>query len=212
MKRENIFKTIYAVERNGRVFFFHWKYRFDPLTMTAAATVAGTGMSVIGQINQGKQKQQIANANAKVDMMNAQYARDNAIEQAKIQAERGRRLIASQKAGYASSGIKINTGVPLLVEAQTNADIAKDIGFTLEQGEQAYNLNMSSAAINKQVGENARKNSLWGAAATGLQGLGSIAMMGYQGGMWGNGGGKMKFSGANKAKANALALDWMNTN
>lgn len=221
-KQFNPFRDIQLVERNGRIFILHWRYRYDPVTMTivaASAMAAGTGISMYGQIQQGKQAEQIANANATVEETNAQYAKQNAIEQAKIQAERGRRLVASQQAGYAAGGVKMNVGAPLVVEAQTQADLAKDVGFTLNQGEQAFNLGMSQAAITRQVGANAKNNSYWNAAATGLKGFGSIAMMGVQGGLFKGGAAptsKVVAGGGNTAGQNWSAIksganNWMNT-
>lgn len=179
----NIFKDVQTIERNGRAYKLHWKYRFDPATLALVTTVgvaAGTGMKVYGHIKEGQQAEDVGKTQADVYRMNADYAKRNAIEQAKIEAERGRRVVAAQKAGFAASGVKSNIGVPLLVEAQTRADIAKDMTFTINRGEQEYSLYRSQADISEKVGKNAKRNSYWSAAASGLQGFGSLAYMGYE--------------------------------
>lgn len=149
---------------------------------SVAAMAAGTGMGVMGKIQEGKDAEKIGNYNAKVDAMNADYARENATETAKIQAEKGRRLMASQTANFAASGVKINEGAPLVIAAQTQADLTKDIGFTLNQGEQQYSNYMSQSALDKTTGKMKKKQSYWDAGETGLSGFGNLAYMGYKGG------------------------------
>jgi len=144
----------------------------------------GVGMQVMGTLQAGKETQEIANARASVDMLNAKYARANAAEQAKIQGEKGQRFMATQKADFAAAGIKVNEGVPLVVAAQTNEDIHKDIGFTLMQGEQQYNLLRSSAGMERAIGAMEKRQSVWNAISTGIGGFGSMAYMGYQAGMF----------------------------
>lgn len=148
------------------------------------AMAAGTGMSIYGQIQQGKQAQDIANANAKIQMKAAADAKIVADEKARIMAERGRALIERQKSLFAASNVKMNVGAPLVIEAQTQADIAKDIGYTLMQGGQEQSYLQSQAAISRQMGKNAKTQSIWGATATGLSGFGTLAYMGYQGGLF----------------------------
>jgi hypothetical protein len=166
-----------------------FSYRFDPTFGIAtytimAAMAAGTTMSMVSQIQAGKQAQDIANANAKIQLQQAEAAKKAADEKARIQAERGRQLIERQKSLYAASNVKMNIGAPLVVEAQTQADLAKDIGYTLEQGRNEQSYLQSSAAISKQEGKNIRQQSIWNATATGLSGFGSLAYMGYKGGMF----------------------------
>jgi hypothetical protein len=143
---------------------------------------AGTVMSVGGQLSQGSEEQAIANQRAQVDIINARYAKENALESAKITSEQGKKLIETQKAGFAASGVRMNVGAPLVVEAQTTADIYKDIGFTLQRGEQAYKMGISEAGMEKAQGRVAKQQSIWGATGSGLSGAGSIAYLGYKAG------------------------------
>jgi hypothetical protein len=177
------------------------------LPLAIGGMAVGTTMSISGQLaagkeaeKEGKRAQQIANANALVDlenaklaMQNAQYAREQAVAKTGIVSEEGIKLKAKQKGIFAAGNVKINVGAPVVVEAQTNADIAADMGYILEEGRQQTALYEREADIYKyQVGIErmtgevlrkrgiaARKQSKWAALATGLQGFGSLAMMGY---------------------------------
>ena len=145
---------------------------------------AGLGMQMGGELAQGRDTQAIANQRASVDILNAKYVKENAVEQAGIQAEEGQKLIARQKVSYAASGVMMNVGAPLVVEAQTRADIYRDIGFTLQRGEQQSKLLLSEAEIEKAQGKIARRNSIWDTVSTGIGGLGSMAYLGYKGGLF----------------------------
>ena len=51
----SVFNTIYEVERSGKVFRLHWKNRYDPVTLLVLGAV-GTGISVAGTLQQGRQQ------------------------------------------------------------------------------------------------------------------------------------------------------------
>ena len=76
----------------------------------------------------------IARQRAELDEANAKAIRRTSVERALILQEQRDRLLASQTSAFISGGIRTNVGVPLLVEAETRADIAKDTGFILETG------------------------------------------------------------------------------
>lgn len=186
----NPFKDIYLVESNGKVFTLRWKYRHDPISIAmVGAMAAGTTMSVMGTLQQGKDQQKIDNANAAILTQNAADAKKAADEKARIQEEQGIQLKERQKSEYAAGNVKMNVGAPLVLAAKTDADVALDKGFTLMQGRQQRDYLLSQANIYRQSGKNARKNARNSAWATGLTGAGSIAFMGYTSGMFGGGGG-----------------------
>ena len=71
---------------------------------------------------------------AELDEANAKAVRRTSVERALILQEQRDRLLATQTSAFISGGIRTNVGVPLLVEAETKADVAKDMGFILETG------------------------------------------------------------------------------
>lgn len=193
---ENIFKTVYRVERNGKTFFLHWQYRFDPVTaVVVGAVAAGTTMAVAGSLQAGKEAERLAKQSAAIDIQKAEAARRRSVEEAKLQKERGRRILATQKMAAAAGGVRLDVGAPLVIEAQTRADIAKDIGFTLERGREEAAFYRSRAAVEKAQGRAAKKQSRWDAISQGLTGFGTIAYMGYDAG-WFSGGGGLTTSGS----------------
>jgi len=155
--------------------------------LALAAIGGGTGMQVAGTLKEGKQAEKIAEARAAIDLKNAEATRKTSVEEAKIRGERGRRLLAEQQGAAAAGNIRINVGSPLVIAAQTRADIAKDIGFGLERGRAQSDFYRSQAALEIATGKAARKKSKWDAISQGIGGFGSMAFMGTQGGMWGKG-------------------------
>ncbi len=180
----NLFDTIYQVERNGKVFFLHWKNRFDPVTLAIAGVAAGTGLQVAGTLQQGRQAEDIAKQRAAVDVQNAQAVREASVEEARIKKERGRRVLATQKSQAAAGGIRINVGVPLVIEAETEAEIARDIGLGLERGRAEEGAFLSSAAIERASGKAAKRRSRFLALTQGLLGASSIAFKAKDAGLF----------------------------
>lgn len=171
-------------EHNGKVFILHPTLRFDPVTATVLFA-AGTGIQMYGQYKAGKQAEKVAKYNAAVERKKAEQVKDNAKTEAQIQAEKGRRLLATQKATAAAGNVRINTGAPLVIEDETKAKIGRDIGYILRRGDQQADALYDSANITEKVGENAREQSYWNMAGTGLTGASSIAFMGSDAGWFG---------------------------
>ncbi len=174
----SIFSEIIRVERNGTVFLLHWRYRYDPATLAVGALVAGTSLQVFGTLQQGDEAERIAKERAAIDIRNAEAVREAAVEEADIKGEQRRRFLATQKSQAAAGGIRINVGSPLVIEAETQAAFAKDIGFGLERGRVESEAFRSSARLEKKAGKAAKKQSRFRALSQGLLGFGSIASLG----------------------------------
>ncbi len=149
----------------------------DPITLAIIAVGVGTTLQVAGTLQQGKDANEIAKARAAVDLENAEAVDKAADEEAKIKREKGRKLIESQKSQAAAGGIRINVGVPLVIEAETNAAVTRDIGFALKRRRTESAAFRSSAALEIATGKAAKKRSRQRAFAQGIQGFGSIAFM-----------------------------------
>ena len=180
----NIFDTI-EIEKNGRIWKLHPFRRYDPITASLAVAGAGTAVNVAGTLKQGKQEQQIAERRAEIDIENAEAVRESAVERATIERERGQRILATQKSQAAASGIRINVGAPLVIAAETRANIARDIGFGLEAGRVEEGQFRSSAALEIAGGKAAKKASRFSALTQGLTGAANIGFMGSEAGLFG---------------------------
>ena len=168
---------VIVVERNGITFLAHPFRRYDGSTLQIGASAFGTFSEMRAIERQGKHVEKLAEQRAAIDERNAEAVLKASEEQARITAERGQRFVEAQKSQAAVGGIRINVGVPLLIEAETKAIIAKEIGFGLKAGvEEAIGLR-SSAAIERQIGKAARQKAKTEAIRRGLAGLGSIASM-----------------------------------
>ena len=156
----------------------NWELTMGIETIALAAMAAGTGMQIAGTLQQGKDQQKIHEARAAQDKLDAQAVRDQSVEAARIKQEEGVRLRERQKSQAGAGGIRVNVGSPLVIEAETKALVAKDIGFVLERGRTQRDKLLHSAAIEKALGKKAKKDSVWNAVTQGIMGFGSIAMMG----------------------------------
>jgi hypothetical protein len=147
-----------------------------------AAMGIGTGIDVLSTLEQGKREEDIGKARAAVDIQNAEAARRASVEEARIRGERGRRLIATQKAQAAAGNVRLNVGAPLVIEAETRADIAKDIGFTLQRGREQESFYRSRAHYEKEVGKTRKRQSRWSAISKGFGGIATMGLAAHDAG------------------------------
>lgn len=140
---------------------------FDVGKYIPHAQLALAGVQAGGILRRGREAERFAKQRAEIDRANAIAAEKASIERAKILAERGRRIKERQKAQFISSGIRTNVGVPLLVETQTRADIAKDVGFSLDVGRAETGRFLSSARIERQMGKYRKRKSKFEAIGVG---------------------------------------------
>ena len=185
------------IERNGYVFIAHPRLRFDPV-LTPLAVVAmgvGTTMQVAGTLKEGEQTNKLAKERAKIDIANAEATERAADEEARVKAERGRRLMATQQSQFAAGGVRLNVGAPLVIETETRQLIAKDVGYILERGREEAGYYRSRAALEIATGKAAKKQSKYLALSQGLAGFGSMAMMGSQAGWFTRKPGSTVFTG-----------------
>jgi len=167
--------------------FWHLaRNRFDPVTLAVAigATAGSTAMQAHAQRQQGKAAKKLAYATAAAKEEEAKDARIESEAEAKNLEEKRRRIVATQKAGYAASNVKINVGAPLVIEAKTNADIARDKGYMLETGRRRADALRTEGFYEKEYGKEQKRQSNWAMMSTILSGAGDAAMMGYDAGMF----------------------------
>lgn len=155
-----------------------------PLAMAFMA--AGTTMGVMSTLQEGKDVQKLANARALVDIENAKAVERRAREAASIKAEQGRKFLASQKAAFAAGNVRVDIGSPLVIEAQTRADILKDMGYILEEGEMQKAAYLNQASYERAYGKAKRRQSKWDAISSGLMGFGKLGMLGADQGWFGD--------------------------
>ena len=177
---------ILKIQRNGIVFQAHWNRRYAPVIAAAPLILSavGTGVAIAGTIEEGKQAEKIAKQRATVDERTAEAVREATVDEVKIRRERGRRILATQKSQAAASGVRINRGSPLLIEAETQANLTQDEGFILERGRVESLALRSGAEIERDIGRNIRTQSRSTALGQGLKGFGTLADLGRDRGLF----------------------------
>lgn len=147
---------------------------------TAAATVAGTGISVAASIAQGQQQRKAAEFQSKELEQQALETKQQAGLQVAAQDQRSARILSSIRTSAAASGIEISSGSPLesynvaSEQSQLNDMYTKYAANLLSQGQQ------SQAELTRWGGKNAETTGYLTAGGDVISGLGSLARFGLR--------------------------------
>ena len=153
--------------------------RYDPFTggIALGMQVIGGLISYQGMKQQGKAAKKIGELRAQAKEREALGVRRETEDKARILERQTLQLIGQQKGGYAAGNVRLNVGAPLVVAAQTNADIQRDKGFMLETGREESAQLRQEGAYERAYGRYLKKQSKW-AALAGLFGTGYQVGMG----------------------------------
>ncbi len=147
----------------------------DPLTLGLMAA-GGTAFQAISQLQEGRDIDAISKERAAIDLANAEAVERQTREAILLEQDRGRKLLKTQKSQFAAANVRVDVGSPLVVAAQTRANLLKDVGFIFERGATEAERFRSQADIERRIGKNARRQSKWRAFSTLGQGLGSLGL------------------------------------
>lgn len=149
-----------------------------PFIAVAMAAI-GAGVTVHGQIQQGKSQSAMASYNAKLARRNAGIARENAEYEARQKRRETARLIGRQRILYGKAGV-IMEGSPLAVIEETAAQGEKD-ALMIERGyAQQGSSYLSQAKLTRMRAANYKRQGYSQAGSTLLTGAGK-AIGGYKG-------------------------------
>lgn len=129
-----------------------------------------TGVSIAGQLQQGRAARAAADAEARAAENLAAQTRDAAQQEAKRIRLAGDRTRGAARAAMAASGIDVNSGTAVTIEDDIATSSEMDAYMTLLTGERKSTSLQDSAAISRSRGANAMTASLLGSVTTGLQG------------------------------------------
>ena len=141
--------------------------------ISMAASVAGTGVSVMSAMNQASANQQVAQNNAKVAEYQAQDIQRRGEEDAQAIQRRAAALKSSQRVNLASKGLDLGYG--------TAADLQDQTDFFAQSDVATVRTNAAKDAWGKRaMGANYRaeasaQNPLMAGAGTLLSGAGQVA-------------------------------------
>jgi hypothetical protein len=133
-------------------------------TIAAAAGTVGAASSAIGDIGSGMYSAQVARNNATIASQNAQYAREAGQEQATIESMKGAAQLGKIKAAQAASGIDVNTGSAVDVQAGQREENQLDTETVLNNAElSAYGYTTQAQNYQTQASQDE-----WGGIFSGL--------------------------------------------
>jgi hypothetical protein len=151
---------------------------FDPVSLAVGTAVLGAGSSALGSIASGNAAAQNANYQSAIAMRNAVIAEQNAqhaiaVGQTRAQAKslEGASKMGKIKASQAASGIDVNTGSAVDVQASERAINKLDTETVLNNAQlEAYGYRtqaanyLSDSQLRKQEASQAQESGLLGAA------------------------------------------------
>lgn len=137
---------------------------------TGAMLAIGMGMSMVGQLAQGRATRKAMEAQALQDERLAAQQRDAAQQEADRIRRAGKKSQGAARAALAKSGVDVNAGTSLLIEDEIGAESEKDARMTLLTGRRQSDASLFSADQARARGRNAQRASQLGAISTGLQG------------------------------------------
>jgi hypothetical protein len=143
-------------------------------------SVVGTGMSVLGQVQQGKSQQEAYNAQAQATLNEGAYRADAAKQQAEKFRKAGRNQASEAKAQLAASGVKLGEGTPLEIDRQISQNAEEDSLSALLGGSRATTAAQEEAKLLGKAGGNAVTNAGYGAASSVMQTGAAFAKSGWK--------------------------------
>jgi len=147
----------------------------DPISGWVIASIVMSTVSAGLGVMQGYQQQQIAKANAASLRMQADRERQAAERNAQIAAERRKRERGKAAAAFAASGVLIDEGSPLIVEAEDDYRSEVNEATIRAQGADTAWRSRSQAAIEVAKGSAAVTQGYGSAAGSLAQGASLLA-------------------------------------
>ncbi len=156
----------------------------------AVATLASTAVGAVSAIQSGKAKAaqyqyqaKVAQDNAKIARQNAAQERQSGLEEARLQRIKTLQTIGTQQVAMAANGIDVTSGTALdTIEdsAQMGELDALMIEYNAERKAQNYdqtaNNYLNQSTLDLYAAKNAKTQGYMNAAATSLQGIGSLGL------------------------------------
>jgi hypothetical protein len=141
---------------------------------TKAAVVGGTALSAIGTIQAGRAESGAASAEAELAEAQASQEGLREAEQERLIRKSAKELQGRQRAAAAASGVRVGTGTPLLIQADTLLTAEEDIATLKANTDVAKSRFRSSAQTFKEIGKSRRTASRFKAGSSVLSGLSQL--------------------------------------
>jgi Tfp pilus assembly protein PilN len=127
------------------------------------------GISIVGQLQQGRAARQAADAEARMLENQAAQQRDQAEQEAERIRSSADKARGAARAQLAASGVNVNQGTALTIEDEIGQESERDAYMTLLTGDRQARGSTFAASQAKARGRNAQTASVLGAISTGAQ-------------------------------------------
>lgn len=133
--------------------------------MAAAASIVGTGLSMLGSIKQGNDEANVSDYNAQIASQNAGLAVEQSSEDARRSLVKTAMVVGNDQANYAASGVT-GEGSAADVLRSSAAQGELDALSIQNQGAVKANAYMNEAQLDEYKGSNDQESGYLGAAAS----------------------------------------------
>ncbi len=152
-----------------------------------------TGLGIAGGIGRrraARSQAEVLRQEAELRREQGQLAKESLFDRARRMSRQGEAFIGSQRAAFASSGVKTGEGSPLSVMRESARAIQQDVSRTRQLGQRAESLGLSQADVLGQQADIVQAQGRQQAIGAGIQAgssfLGSIASSGAFEEIWGS--------------------------
>lgn len=158
--------------------------------IAVGVSVAGAGLSAYSSYEAGQNQASIARYNAANQAAQNQAMLQQSAAKSLAERDQNAKILASQEAGYAASGVVTNSGSPLTVETKQAAYLEKKALNTDYEGALSSRYGQSKVFGDNMEADAATSASKLNAGATILSGAGNAASNYYRMGGFGSNVGK----------------------
>lgn len=137
--------------------------------------LASTAISALGNLQEGKQAQRFYNYKADQASADAEYERQMGEVRAGKVRKAGAVVQSEVRAGYAGSGVDVNTGTPVAVAQKLERNIGEDAIAQLLTGQRRGQVLEQQASLDRMAGANAKTGGVL-AASRSLLGGAAVSM------------------------------------
>lgn len=141
----------------------------------ALVSLIGAGYSAYSTYEAGQQANSIAQYNAAQQRAQNQYTLEASAAKSLAERQENEKILASQRAAFAASGVVTNSGSPLTVETKQAALLERRAVNTDYEGTIAARYGQSQVVQDEMSGAAAKKAGNLGAVGTLLSGAGNAA-------------------------------------
>lgn len=141
----------------------------------AIATIAGTGISILGQRQQAKAQQLAALQQADAKRLQAQELLKRSEINVGFLKDEVAQFQAQQITAAAASGVDVGSGLTLVQLEKSNRMLAEQINIQRSEAEFKAEALLRGADIDTQLSGDIRKAGMFGMLGTGLSGAGQAA-------------------------------------